>query len=162
MGKAMLLDVSLRELATSDLPIFFAQQRDPEANQMAAYIARDPSDHEAFMAHWAKIRCDPTVMHRTILVAGEVAGNIASFVMEGEREVGYWLGKAYWGKGIATAALAQFLTIETTRPLYAHVAQDNIGSRRALEKCGFTIAGVDKEYSRARDTDVPSYVLTLV
>jgi RimJ/RimL family protein N-acetyltransferase len=48
------------------------------------------------------------------------------FEQLGEREVGYWLGKGYWGKGIATQALKEFLKHIGTRPLYAHVAKHNI------------------------------------
>ena len=55
--------------------------------------------------------------------------------------MGYWLGSDYWGKGIATQALRQFLQIDTVRPLYAHVAKHNLGSRRVLEKCGFVVVG---------------------
>ncbi|MFL7870775.1 MAG: GNAT family N-acetyltransferase, partial [Anaerolineales bacterium] len=96
-------NISLREVQESDLPIFFEQQRDPLANQMAAFPARD---QEAFMAHWAKIMKDESVILRTILFEGQVAGNVLSFEMEGKREVGYWLGREFWGKGIATVALS--------------------------------------------------------
>ena len=58
--------------------------------------------------------------------------------------MGYWIGKEYWGKGVATQALAQFLEDVKTRPLYAHVAKHNIASRRVLEKCGFVICGEDR------------------
>ena len=82
---------------------------------------------------------DPTLLARTILVDEDVAGNLGSFEREGLREVGYWIARAYWGRGVATAALAQFLAVEGHRPLYARVATHNIGSRRVLEKCGFTV-----------------------
>jgi RimJ/RimL family protein N-acetyltransferase len=51
--------------------------------------------------------------------------------------VGYWLGRSYWGRGIATRALALFLPLVPARPLYAHVASHNTGSMRVLVKCGF-------------------------
>jgi RimJ/RimL family protein N-acetyltransferase len=69
---------------------------------------------------------------------------VVSWTQDGVREVGYWIGKAYWGKGIATAALAEFLAVEPTRPLYAHVARHNLGSVRVLEKCGFARVGGDE------------------
>jgi RimJ/RimL family protein N-acetyltransferase len=131
-------DLVLRDVTDDDLPIFFAHQLDPEATQMAAFPARD---WDAFMAHWNRIRRDATAMNRTILVGGQVAGNIASFEQDGRREVGYWIGRTFWGKGVATSALAAFLGLEPARPLYAHVARHNIASRRVLEKCGFTVAG---------------------
>ncbi len=128
-------NVILREVLDDDLPIFFEQQLEPEATQMADFPARD---REAFMAHWAKIRRDEKNFMRTILYDGQVAGNIVSWPQEDKQEVGYWLGKEFWDKGIATQALAQLLNIITARPLYAYVARRNLASRRVLEKCGFT------------------------
>ena len=96
------------------------------------------------MAHWAKILADDTVTIKTILFNGQVAGNIVSFQQSGEREVGYWIGREYWGKGIATRALAMFLELVKQRPIYAHVDKHNIASRRVLEKCGFVVAGEDR------------------
>lgn len=110
---------------------------------MAAFPARD---RETFMAHWTRILADKTVITKTILFEGNVAGNIASFIQSGEREVGYWVGKEYWGKGVATQALSAFLRhVQTRRPLYAHVARHNIASVRVLQKCGFELSDQDAE-----------------
>lgn len=151
--------IRLREVIAADLPIFFEHQRDAEANVMAAFTARDPNDWAAFMAHWAKILAEPTVINRTILVAGNVAGNVAKFEDFGAPEIGYWIGRRYWGQGVATSALAAFLPQIPVRPVYAHVAQDNRGSIRVLEKCGFVICGHDKEFSNARGSEVEALVL---
>ncbi len=150
--------VKLRDAIESDLPIFFEQQSDPEAAQMAALPARN---RETFMAHWTRIMGDDSILIKTILFDGSVAGNIVSFDQLGEREVGYWLGKEYWGKGIATQALAKFLKYVETRPLYAHVAKHNIASRRVLEKCGFTVWGEDSFYSQAFSRNIEEYILIL-
>jgi RimJ/RimL family protein N-acetyltransferase len=151
-------EVQLRDVTEADLPIFFEHQLDPAANQMAAFPARDRA---AFMAHWAKILADATVTIKTIVVDGHVAGNIVSWEQLGEREVGYWLGKHYWGKGVATRALAAFLGHVTVRPLYAHVAKHNIGSRRVLEKCGFTICGEDTVSADVSGAKVEEFILKL-
>ena len=150
--------IQLRDVIESDLPIFFEQQLDPEAVQMADFPARA---RDAFMAHWAKIMADESVQLKTILFNGEVAGNIVCFEQLGEREVGYWLGKQYWGKGIATRALEEFLEMIEARPLYAHVAKHNIGSRRVLEKSGFTIAGEDRFFSEFFGKNIDEYILKL-
>jgi RimJ/RimL family protein N-acetyltransferase len=131
-------DVRLRDVAEDDLPILFEHQREAEANRMAAFPARD---WKAFVAHWTGILADDSVIKTTVLVDGKVAGNIVSFERDGRREVGYWIGRRYWGKGIATGALAAFLGQVSTRPLYARVATHNVGSIRVLEKCGFTEDG---------------------
>jgi uncharacterized protein (TIGR01244 family) len=134
--------VQLRDVVETDLTIFFEQQLDPHATRMAAFPSRD---RESFMAHWAKILRDDNVQIRTILFDGKVAGNIVSFEQAGKREVGYWLGKEFWGRGIATQALATFLGQVTTRPLCGYVAKHNIASRRVLEKCGFMFDAEDGE-----------------
>ncbi len=135
----------LREIIESDLPIFYEQQLDPEATVMAAFPARD---WESFMLHWKKIMADETVILKTILFDGQVAGNIVCWETLGEREVGYWIGREFWGRGIASEALRQFLGLVKSRPLFAHVARHNIASRRVLEKCGFTVIGEDKYLDR--------------
>jgi len=81
--------------------------------------------------------------------------------MNSEREVGYWIGREFWGKGIATRALSQFLEIEKTRPLCAYVAKHNVGSRRVLEKCGFILTGEDKYTNHAGD-EVEEIILNLL
>jgi RimJ/RimL family protein N-acetyltransferase len=151
-------NVQLRDVMESDLPIFFEQQLDPEATQMAALPSRN---RDTFMAHWAKIMADDSIMIQTILFNGDVAGNIVCFEQIGDREVGYWLGKEYWGKGIATRALEEFLKQIETRPLYAHVAKHNIASRRVLEKCGFVVSGEERFLSPILGKDIEEYILIL-
>jgi RimJ/RimL family protein N-acetyltransferase len=131
-------EVELRDVIESDLPVFYEHQLDPEANRMAAFVARD---RDAFMAHWAGILRDDSVMAKTVLFDGQVAGNVVSFEQEGQRLVGYWIGKRHWGKGVATGALSAFLKHNTSRPLYARVAATNVASIRVLEKCGFAVSG---------------------
>jgi RimJ/RimL family protein N-acetyltransferase len=136
-------DVLLRAVMESDLPVFFEHQRDPEANRMAAFAARD---RDAFMAHWSKMpEEDQSVVRKTIVADGQVAGNVVSWEHSGRVEVGYWIGREFWGRGIATRALNAFLREVTTRPLYAHVAAHNVASIRVLEKCGFTISDEEPE-----------------
>lgn len=128
--------IRLRPVDESDLPILFEFQLDPEATAMAAFPSRD---RETFHAHSMKIMADKSVPYKAIVFNGRVAGSIVSWEMDGKREVGYWLGREFWGRGIATEALRQFLGVVETRPLYAHVAKHNIGSKRVLEKNGFKV-----------------------
>ncbi len=132
----------LRDVEETDLPILFEHQLDPEATAMAAFPARE---QEAFMTHWARILGDETVVTKTIDLDGCVAGSVVSFEHSGRREVGYWLGRQYWGRGVATRALAELLSLLEERPLYAYVARHNVGSRRVLEKCGFAVCEEDAE-----------------
>ena len=124
----------LRDVAEADLDIFFEQQRDPEATAMALFPARD---REAFDAHWRRLLADDSLVTRTIVDEGAVAGNVGCWEQHGRWLVGYWLGRQFWGRGLATAALAELVEELDQRPLYAWVASSNVGSIRVLEKCGF-------------------------
>jgi RimJ/RimL family protein N-acetyltransferase len=154
-------DVLLRDVTADDFPIFFEQQMDPDANYMAAFTAKDPTDREAYLARWTRNLRDELNVWRTILYDGQVAGSVLCYEESGRREVTYWLGKPYWGKGIATRALAAFLGHVKARPLYARAAKDNVGSLRVLEKCGFTIVGEDKGFANARGAEVEEFLLIL-
>lgn len=134
----------LRDVVEADIAVFFEHQRDAEANRMAAFPARD---EEAFIAHWQRLLADDALIKKTIVCDGEVAGNIGCFDGDGMHFVGYWIGREFWGKGLATRALAELLDEVTVRPLHAHVAAHNVGSIRVLEKCGFV------EVSRATAHD---------
>ena len=104
---------------------------------MAAFPSRD---HDAFMTHWAKLRREPSNIIRTIVCDGQLAGNIGSWITEGQRLIGYSIGREFWGRGIATAALAAFVAEVKERPLHAFVAKHNVGSIRVLEKCEFVLS----------------------
>jgi len=135
--------VSIRPVKTEDLPVFFVHQLDPEATKLAAFPSRD---RDAFFSHWTtNILGNPAAASRTILAGNQVAGNIGAWTdaASNERLICYWLGREFWGRGIASAALAQFLRFESTRPLGARVASHNLGSIRVLEKAGFARVGED-------------------
>jgi len=149
--------VLLRNVTQNDLPTIFEQMAYPESSAMAAVPSRDK---DAFDVHWARIMADENIILRTIEVEGQAAGHLVSFLLEQERQVGYWLGKEYWGKGIATKALEEFLDIVEPRPLYGRVAKHNGASKRVLEKCGFNVIGEDKYINRSNE-EVKEFVLKL-
>ncbi|MEU1853101.1 GNAT family N-acetyltransferase [Streptomyces sp. NPDC019990] len=154
------MNVELREVHDSDLPVFFRQMNDPEALHMAAFTPEDPSDRDAFDAQWARIRSSSAVV-RTVLADGDVVGSAAVYGEPGEREVTYWIDRAYWGKGIATAGLRALLAEVPERPLYARAASDNAGSLRVLEKCGFRAVAAAQGYAQARGAEIDETVLLL-
>jgi RimJ/RimL family protein N-acetyltransferase len=105
---------------------------------MAVFEARP---HPEFMAHWTRILADDAALARAIVVDGEVVGTILCWYEGDDRKVGYWLGRAYWGRGYASRALQLLLDEVTDRPLIAHIADSNIGSQRVLEHNGFRRVG---------------------
>ena len=65
-------------------------------------------------------------------------------------QVGYWLGKKYWGNGFATEALKSILDFGfdqlNLEEIYASYKIGNEGSKRVLMKCGFEYSIVKKEF----------------
>ena len=149
----MKTEVLLRDVEPGDLPLFFEHQRDPVAVALVVFRSRDRAE---FDEHWAKILADDACLKKTIVADGQIAGNIGSFTRDGKREVGYWIDRALWGRGIASEALSAFLCLEQTRPLYAGVAPHNIASMRVLQKCGFTVceSAIDQEPELAGESHI--------
>ncbi|MEU2996413.1 GNAT family N-acetyltransferase [Streptomyces sp. NPDC006995] len=158
----MTAEVSLRAVEDADLPLFFAWMSDPDATRVAAFTAEDPTDRAAFDARWARIRSGSGgVVMRTAVADGVVVGHVGAYGEIGDRQVTYWIDRAHWGRGLATAALRAFLDATPTRPLHARAAADNLGSRRVLEKCGFVVTGADRGFARARGEEIDEVLVTL-
>src|ERR687895_4648 len=161
------MGLTLREIRDEDLPLLFEQWADPVAVHMAAFTAPDHMDWDAFERRWSRLRADEadadwgTVLTRVIVVDDDVVGTIGSWGEPGEREVTYWIGRSYWGKGIATDALTAFLAVDRSRPLHARVASDNVASRRVLEKCGFRVIAAERSVAEARSAEIEELVLRL-
>ena len=153
--------ITLTETEKDDLNAFFQFQLDKEANYLAAFTAKDPYDKTAYLQKYTKLLIDPTVNMRTIKVNDVIAGSVSKFVMENDAEITYWIDRNFWGQGIATTALKEFLKIEQIRPIYGRVAFDNYGSQKVLEKCGFVKIGKDRGFANARQTEIEEYIYKL-
>jgi RimJ/RimL family protein N-acetyltransferase len=151
----------LREVRGEDLAVLFEQWADPVAVRMAAFTPPDHMDRDAFERRWSRLTADETVIARAIVVDGDVAGTIGSWGDPHEREITYWIGRSYWGKGIATGALDAFLAVDPSRPLHARVASDNVASLRVLEKCGFRVVATERGFAQARSAEIEEFVLRL-
>jgi RimJ/RimL family protein N-acetyltransferase len=134
--------VTLRDVVADDIEVFQRHQSDPLSVEMAHVPARDEA---AYRARWSRLLADETVDTRTIVVDGAIAGHVMTFDRDGVRELGYWLGREFWGRGIAGAAVQKYLASELQRPLFAIVAEHNAASRHILSRCGF------REVSRKGD-----------
>ncbi|MFK4225656.1 GNAT family N-acetyltransferase [Streptomyces sp. NPDC019890] len=156
----MSVHVTLREVVDSDLPDFFRHMSDPESNRIAAFTCEDPTDRAYFDAHWARIRASDAVI-RTVLADDVVVGHASVYGPPEEREVTYFIDRAHWGRGVATAALRALIELVPQRPLHARAAADNAGSIRVLQKCGFTVTGTDRGYAHARGAETDEVLLTL-
>lgn len=153
------LRVCLRPVVEADLDELFEHQCDPVAGQMAAFPSRD---REAFMMHWARLLADAKVVVRTIIAGDKVAGNVLCWEHSGEMLVGYWLGRRFWGQGVATRALTDFVSLIPTRPLHARVAKHNLASIRVLQKCGFRVTGEGRAAAPTGGEAVDELIYSLV
>lgn len=155
------LDIKLRQTEISDLDTLFQFQLDKEGGYLAAFMPKNHTDKAAYINKYTKLLSDPTVNNQTILVDDVIVGSVAKFIMEGNTEITYWIDRKFWGQGIATRALKDFLANETTRPILARVAFDNFGSQKVLEKCDFVKIGADKGFANARQTEIEEFIYKL-
>jgi len=153
--------IRLRYVEPADLDAFFAYQNDPVARHMVAFAAKEPRDRTSFDAHWRKILADPTIVVRTITRGERVVGNALCFPQGTEREVGYWVAREQWGRGIATAALRELLCLVPERPLHARCAKDNLASGHVLERAGFVVCREERALSHARGGEIDELVWVL-
>jgi ribosomal-protein-alanine N-acetyltransferase len=153
--------VTLRQTEISDLKTLYLFQIDQEANFLAAFTSKDSANRESYIKKYTPFLSNPTINMQTILLNGTIVGSLAKFEIEGEAELTYWIDKKYWGTGVASTALKDFLITEKTRPIRGRVAFDNIGSRRVLEKCGFLKIGTDKGFANARQKEIEEFIYLL-
>lgn len=144
--------IRLRAVCREDLGTLFEFQCEPEAVEMAGFPARD---HDAFMTHWDRLLSNPELVTMSVTVDDTVAGHIGSWFQDDQRLVGYWIGRGYWGRGVATQMLSLFLQHVTDRPIRAFVVKHNVASSRVLQKCGFRLdedtAGESDEFVFVRE-----------
>jgi RimJ/RimL family protein N-acetyltransferase len=154
-------EVALRPIDDPDLDALFEQMRDPESVRMAAFTAENPGDRTAFDVHIAKVRTLPEATTRAVTVDGRLVGSIASFVVDGDTEVTYWIDRSFWGQGIAGRALALLLESVRVRPLFARAASDNVRSLKVLQRAGFAIIGTAISFANARNKEIEETILRL-
>ncbi len=153
--------IDLRQTQPSDLEYFFKFQLNEEGRYLAAFMPENSDDKQVYLKKHLRFLNDPSVCNQTILLGKKIVGSIAKFTIDGQDEVTYWLDRNYWGQGIGSAALARFLTLEKTRPLFARVAFDNIGSQRILERNGFEKIGSDTGFASARNRVIEEFIYRL-
>ena len=155
------MNVSLRPVEDGDLDAIYRQVTDPESIRMAAFTPADQTDRSAFLERMTRLRADTSLVFLVIDVDGAVAGTIGSFRLDDKREVTYWVDRAYWGKGVASAALRLLLAETAERPVFGRAASDNPASIRVLEKAGFRRIGVDRGFANGRGEEIEETILRL-
>jgi RimJ/RimL family protein N-acetyltransferase len=153
--------ITLRALREDDLDDLFRWESDPTATSMAAFTRANPADRAAFDAHYHRVRSDANNTNQAIEEDGVLAGMIASFTVEGDRELTYWIDPVRWGRGIASEAVRAFIERETQRPLFARAAAHNIGSSKVLLRNGFMKIGEETSWAAGLGQDVLEHIYRL-
>jgi RimJ/RimL family protein N-acetyltransferase len=153
--------ITLRALREDDLDDLYRWESDPTAAGMAAFTRADPADRAAFDAHHQRVRSDPNNTNQAIEEDGVLAGMIASFTVEGDRELTYWIDRVRWGRGVASEAVRIFLELETQRPLFARAAAHNLGSNKVLLRNRFMKIGEETSWAAGVGEDVLEYIYRL-
>lgn len=148
-------------MTEEDLDVLFDVQDDELARHMAAFTNPDGEERQSYLAKWRKILADDEITKKVIVLDGEVVGSAGAFPVEGDTEVTYWVRRDLWGRGLATAALAELLEVVTVRPLWARAAADNLGSTKVLLRNGFVRVGVETSYAEARGAQVEEHIYRL-
>lgn len=154
--------IELREVRDDDLDAIFEMMRDPEAIALAAFTAADPDDRDAFDSWMNRNMSSPDTSVFVITENSGFAGSISAFTIEGQREVGFWLPRLAWGRGIATEALRQLISREPIRPLFARVAAHNHGSIAVLRKAGFAEVSRNTAYAPGLGRETEEIVFALM
>lgn len=152
--------VELRKTQPSDLDILFDYQADDEAGYMAAFVSNTWKDREGYRAKWEKLLAEGANSW-TILCDGTIVGSIGIWMMNGEPQITYGIGRAFWGQGLASAAMELYLPGVETYPLYGRAASDNTRSIRLLQKSGFKKIGTDRAFAAARNGEIEESIFRL-
>jgi RimJ/RimL family protein N-acetyltransferase len=153
--------VTLREFVPGDADAVFEWMRDPESVRMAAFTAPDPDDRDRFDAWLNRNLSNPTVMQRSIEEDGVFVGTIATFTIEGDREITYWVDPGRWGRGIASAAVAEMLKLDATRPMFGRAASANARSAAVLRRAGFVEVGRDTGFAAGVGAEIEETIFRL-
>lgn len=144
--------IHLRDLKEQDAPLLVDYLNNTE---VVKYLSsRIPYPYTIKDAQWwVNTGCKEEAVAKAIEFNGVFCGVVGAHRQQFEyshcAEIGYWLAEAYWGKGIASAALTQlsqivFTTTDIIR-LYASVFSTNPASMRVLEKAGYSLEGIFRQ-----------------
>jgi [ribosomal protein S5]-alanine N-acetyltransferase len=101
-----------------------------------------------------------------IVINGEVVGTVGITTHEHKAEIGYWLGRAFWGQGIMTEVVKEITKYGFNelglRRMYALVFPHNKASMRVLEKAGYKFEGILRKNVMRGDKLIDEYLYAKV
>ena len=142
----------LRNWRIDDVPRLSEIANDVNVSRYMTAQFPHPYTHADARA-WIEKSLGDDATNFALVVDGVVAGGCGYELGEYERsqsaEIGYWLGTAYWGRGIASAALHRLTEYAFEKHgllrLQATIYAPNAASARVAEKCGYVREGLLKK-----------------
>ncbi|TGD76246.1 N-acetyltransferase [Mangrovimicrobium sediminis] len=135
------MDITLRKFSPEDAPRVAELVGDREVSRWTSNIPYPYTQLDA--VEWInKMALDTSARAFAVELDDQLVACISHWPnASGEIEIGYWVGRPYWGKGICSTALRLMLdgkSFPAGSDIYARVMESNAASRRVLEKAGFT------------------------
>lgn len=146
----------LRQLVDSDAPEIARLAGDWDVARMTA---RTPFPYSEALARQWMNGIEPGEYVRCVTLDGMLIGAVGYIPeRDGAAEIGYWIGKPWWGQGFATEAARAlvrhcFTTAGYRRLTCAHFV-DNPASGRVIRKLGFHAVGTCSAWCDARHAEV--------
>jgi len=137
----------IRQHMDADLPLITRYASDPAVPHFLQNAFPSPYTEADARKRLERVKQEPVLEGLALEIDGEFAGTMAcrmkKDVLRFTGEIGYWLAKPLWGRGVMTEAVRVFsdylLTQQNLLRLEALVYEPNTASARVLEKAGFTL-----------------------
>lgn len=151
--------LALRAPSFSDVPAIARMAGDPDVARMLSVVPLPFTEAHASAFVGDVLASNAAGGGLGVVIARnrqpDQAIGMISFAGEGDSaEIGWWLGKAHWGKGYATEAVAAMIKVAFANPrlqcLMAGAFEDNVASLRLHEKFGFKPTGRSTKMNLAR------------
>ena len=163
------MELQLRRWQDGDEPALSAIMNGMDRRFLSDRLPDPYTEQDA--AWWLhRVQQQEQNLYRAITVDGVCVGSVTVTVGEDiyrrSGELGYFLGEPFWGKGIMTWAAREicreaFEKLDIVR-IHAEPMAYNIGSRRVLEKAGFTLEGTLRQSVYKRGQMFDSYIYSLL
>ena len=130
---------------------------------VARMTARIPYPYSQELARSWMATLDPDEFVRIVELDGDLIGAVGYVpATDGSAEIGYWIGKPWWGNGFATEAAEAlvrhcFRKARIARLTCCHFV-DNQASARVIGKLGFRLMGPSTAWCDARRAEVPTLI----
>ena len=162
----------LRPWMNSDLNALYKYASHPEVGPICGWTPhKDLEESRWVLEHILMV---PETYAMILRETDEAIGSISLifdnsndiFLAEGECELGYWLGRPYWGKGLTTEAACALIGHAfddlNCVGMWCRHFEGNERSRRVIEKCGFVYHHTtEKNYRPSMECEGVSHVFYL-